>query len=83
MSDYGLKIYEHGLKKRTHDHNIPKNPSMPRDLLAELKKDKAVLKNFEKLAPSYKRVYFRNIERARLKETREKRIQEIIKQLKK
>jgi len=83
MSDYGLKIYEHGLKKRTHDFNIPKNPPMPKDLLVELKKNKAVLKNFEKLALSYKRVYFRNIERARLKETREKRIKEIIKLFKK
>ena len=83
MSPHGLKMFELGLKKPTHDSGIPKNPDAPKDLLEELnkKKNKIVLNKFNSLAPSYKRVYFRWIERAKLKETRERRIKEVIRMI--
>jgi uncharacterized protein YdeI (YjbR/CyaY-like superfamily) len=79
MSEQGLKFYHEGLKKPTHDFGIAKNPDMPLDLKKELNKDKKAKEFFEKLAPSYKRTYYRWIERAKRKETRDRRIAKLIK----
>jgi uncharacterized protein YdeI (YjbR/CyaY-like superfamily) len=82
MTPAGLKFYEEGLKKPTHDHGIPKNPNMPNDLKKALKKDKLVWKNFEKFSPSAKKMLYRWILRAKMKATREKRIKEVVKRTK-
>lgn len=82
MSPYGLEMYKLGLKRDVHDYGIAKNPEMPLDLLKELEKDKKALDNFHKFAPSYKRTYFRWIEKAKLPETRAKRIKEVVKKAK-
>lgn len=54
MSPEGMKHYLAGLKKPTHDAGIPKNPDIPYYLKEALKKDVAIKKNFDKIAPSYK-----------------------------
>jgi uncharacterized protein YdeI (YjbR/CyaY-like superfamily) len=82
MSKFGLEMYKLGLEKPTHDHGIPKNPEMPFELKKELKK-KDLLKKFEGLAPSYKRMYFRWILSGKRKETREKRIKQTLDMVKK
>lgn len=80
MREQGLRFYKEGLRKQTHDFGIPKNPDMPEELKKELNKkinEKLKLK-FEKLAPSIKKMYFRAILKAKLPETKEKRINEFI-----
>ena len=79
MTQAGLKMYKEGLKKQTIDHNLPKNPKTPDDLKKELEKNKESKKNFNNFAPSYKRFYIYWIERAKRKETRNKRIKEVVK----
>lgn len=73
MSPFGLKMYKLGLQKPTHDHGIPKDPDMPEELKKKLKgkKDKEL---FEKVSPSRRRMYYRWILRAKLAETRQKRV---------
>jgi uncharacterized protein YdeI (YjbR/CyaY-like superfamily) len=78
MTPAGLKFYEEGLKKPTHDHGIPKNPDIPEDLKRALKKDKVALAGFEKVSPSARKMYYRWILRAKLKETREKRVKVVV-----
>src|SRR3989344_6058191 len=41
MTSTGLKYYDEGLSRPTHDHGIPKNPAMSKELEEELKKNKA------------------------------------------
>jgi uncharacterized protein YdeI (YjbR/CyaY-like superfamily) len=79
MCKEGLKRYEQGLKKLPHDHNLPKNPETPKELIRELKKFPKALINFNKFAPSYKKIYNYWVITAKRKETREKRIKEIVK----
>ncbi|MFC2175014.1 YdeI family protein [archaeon] len=78
MTAAGLKAYKGGLKWPTFDHNLPKNPRPSKELLKELSKNKAALENFNGFAPSYKRFYIRWIERAKRKETRDKRISQVV-----
>lgn len=79
MAAEGLRFYELGLKRPTHDHGIPKNPDMPPELKLALQKDKIAKDNFEKFPPSAKRTLYRWILRAKLPETRNKRIKIITK----
>jgi uncharacterized protein YdeI (YjbR/CyaY-like superfamily) len=81
MSKQGLEFYKLGLSKPTHDHGIPKNPDMPEELKKELmkKKNKKAKINFDKFSPSRKRTLHRWILRAKLPETRAKRVREILK----
>lgn len=79
MSSEGLKHYHAGLKKPVLGHGIAKNPETPDDLIKALSKNKMAKENFDKFAPSYKRMYLRWIESAKLKETRQKRIDEVVK----
>lgn len=85
MRAQGLHFYTEGLKKPTHDFGIPKNPEMPVELKNELNKitnKKLNLKaRFDKIAPSKKKMYYRMILKAKLPETKQKRINEIINQL--
>ncbi len=77
MTPAGLKMYKLGLKKPVIDHNLPKNPIPPSDLMIELEKNKTALNNFNNFAPSYKRFYIYWIEHAKRQETRNKRIKEV------
>lgn len=73
MTKAGMEMYQHGLKNGVIDHGLPKNPATPKDLLTVMSPE--AKKFFTTLAPSYKRSYIYWIERAKLPETRKKRIQ--------
>ena len=81
MTPNGLKLYEEGLKKPTIDHNIPKNPNTPKELLSALK-DNNLEKKFFSLAPSYRRTFIIWFSRAKQEETKNKRINIIIDKIK-
>ena len=74
MAPEGIRRYNEGRSRKTHDHGIPKNPDMPEELKADLKKNMRAQKAFLLLAPSIKRLLYRMILRAKLPETREKRV---------
>lgn len=74
MSDEGVRYYKLGLSKPTHDHGIPKDPSMPPELKISLSKNPEASKRFETFSPSVKRTFYRWILRAKLPATRDKRI---------
>ncbi len=78
MAPEGLRRYKEGLKKPTHDHGIPKNPSPPPELERALAENKKAEENFKNLAPSYKKTYLRWLLGAKRAETREKRITRIV-----
>jgi len=79
MTEAGMEFYKLGLKKKPLDHDLEKNPSIPKELKNALDKNKIAKNNFEKLAPSYRRSYMRWLMRAKRPETKEKRIEEIVK----
>lgn len=79
MSEVGMKYYKEGLKRPTHDHGIPKNPDMPKELKTALAKNKTAAKNFAAFPPSAKRMTYRWILHAKLPETRKKRVNIIVK----
>lgn len=81
MTPPGFKAYKEGLNKKPHDYGIDANPNIPEDLKRELDKNPRAKEIFDKIAPSYKKMYFRLILRAKLPETRKKRINLIIKQV--
>ncbi len=74
MTPAGIKYYKEGLKKPTHDAGIPRNPDMPDELEKAFAKNKIAKNNFEKFSPSAKRMIYRWILRAKLPETRLKRV---------
>lgn len=78
MTPAGLKFYEEGLKKPTHDAGIPKNPSMPEELRKALDKNSKAKENFDKFPPSTKKMHYRWILRGKREETRIKRIKFIV-----
>jgi len=78
MAPEGLRFYELGLAKPTHDHGIPKNPPMPLELKEALSKNKKANENFEKFPPSTKKMLYRFILRGKLQATRSKRIAGIV-----
>lgn len=80
MTPAGLRAYELGRKKPTHDHGIPKDPGVPDDLKRALAG--SAKRAFEALAPSYRKAYLRWLARAKRNETRQKRIREIIRGVK-
>jgi len=81
MSAEGIKRYKEGLSRKTHDHGIPDNPRAPDYLVKEIEKDKKARDNFKKIPPSYKRTLLRWLLRAKLKETKKKRVKSIVKAL--
>lgn len=85
MSEFGMEMYKLGLSKKPHDHGIPKNPDMPEGLKKELDKkvNRNIKEQFEKLAPSHKKNYYRWILRAKRSETRKKRVKQTIENVKK
>lgn len=82
LAPHGLKRYKEGLLKKPHDHNRVKNPTVPLILSKELNKDKKLKETFNNFAPSYKRSLLYYLLGAKLQETKEKRIKEIIKRIK-
>jgi len=78
MTPIGLKFYKEGLSRPTHDHGIPKNPDQPPELSAALQKNSKANTNFIKFSPSTKRMIYRWLLRAKLSETRKKRIKQIV-----
>ena len=78
MTPEGLRFYKLGFKKLPHDHDIPKNPNMPEELKKALSKNKKAKEKFDNLAPSKKKMFYRWIIRAKLLETKKKRIRKII-----
>jgi len=81
MSEHGIKMYKEGLAKGAYDVDLPKNPEVPKDLKSRLNKNKILKKNFENLSLSARKMNLRYIIRAKLPETREKRIEDLIKNL--
>ena len=81
MSVEGIKRYKEGLSKPTHHHGIPDNPDVTPELMKELKKNKLV-ERFEKLAPSYRKMLLRWLYGAKLQETKKKRINIIVRNIK-
>jgi uncharacterized protein YdeI (YjbR/CyaY-like superfamily) len=79
MTSHGLEFYKQGLLKPTHDHGIPKNPSIPIELKNVLEKNKKAKTNFNKFSNSKKRMIYRWFLSAKLPETRKKRIKLILK----
>lgn len=82
MSPFGIKMYKEGLAKKPHDEGIPDNPRVPSYLMQEIKKDSVVNQNFKKIAPSYRRTLLRWLLKAKLEETKNKRLKTIIQSLK-
>jgi|GEM_PF-1086124 len=81
MSPHGLKMYKIGLKRKPHDEGIPDNPRMPKDLSIELKK-LGLLDKFNSISKSRKKTFYRIILKAKLPDTRNKRIKAIINEIK-
>lgn len=77
MSEAGLKAYQHGLSKPPHDFGIPANPPVPADLKSTLFKLKLDV-NMKSITPSHKKMLLRWLYRAKLPETRLRRINSII-----
>jgi uncharacterized protein YdeI (YjbR/CyaY-like superfamily) len=78
MTPHGLAFYKEGLKKHPHDHGIPKDPEIPEDLKKELIKNKKAELKFNSISPSARRTYLRWLFRAKMPQTRKKRIDSII-----
>jgi uncharacterized protein YdeI (YjbR/CyaY-like superfamily) len=83
MSPFGLKMYKEGLAKLPHDHGIPKDPEVPEDLKTLLNQNKKAKENFDKLSSSARRTYLRWLLRAKMSETKNKRMKLIIDNLEK
>ncbi|MEK6915429.1 MAG: YdeI/OmpD-associated family protein [Nanoarchaeota archaeon] len=77
----GLKRYKEGLAKPVLDHGIPKNPNTPKDVKNEIENNN-LKKEFEKISKSRKKMHLRYILKAKTKETRKKRIAQLINSLK-
>ncbi|MEK6927026.1 MAG: YdeI/OmpD-associated family protein [Nanoarchaeota archaeon] len=82
MTPFGLRAYKDGLKRPTHDFGIPKNPEIPDSLKMEIGKNKEIMEKFDKISPSQKKNYYRWILKAKLPETKEKRINLILQEIK-
>lgn len=80
MMPIGLDFFKQGLSKPTHDHGIPKNPRMPRDLKEALDNNEKAKEIFEKHPNSKKKLIYRMILRAKLPETRKRRIEGVVKE---
>jgi uncharacterized protein YdeI (YjbR/CyaY-like superfamily) len=82
MSAEGIKRYKEGLERKPHDEGIPKNPRVPKYFLEEIEKETRAKENFDKIPPSYKRTLLRWLLRAKLEETKTKRVKIIVQSLK-
>ena len=71
-----LIVWKRHTGKPVIDHGLSKNPETPEDLKKALKGKAKEF--FESLAPSYRRTHIYMVISAKRKETREKRIKEIV-----
>lgn len=78
MSEFGIKMYKEGLRKKAFDAHVPANPDMPEILKEALDKNSKAKKFFETLPPSIVRMYYRRIIYPKQEITRHKRVKEII-----
>ena len=78
MTPQGTYFFELGLAKPTHDQGIPKNPEIPIELEKVLNKNKKAKENFYGFSPSSRKVVYRWLLRAKLPETKNKRIKKIL-----
>lgn len=76
MTSAGLKRYKEGLKKPSLDLNLPEN-HIPKELKKEFEKSKKFKDAFEHIAPSMRKMFVHMLERAKLPETKKKRIMDI------
>ncbi len=83
MSAEGTRRYKEGFARKPHDEGIPKNPRVPKHLREEIEKESRTKENFRKIPPSYKRTLLRWLLRAKLEETKKKRVKIIVQSLKK
>ncbi len=82
MSEFGIKMYKEGLRKKAFDGHIPVNPDMPEELKKELEKNNILIAYLNKFPPSVKRMHYRQILYAKRPDTRKKRIDEVIRMCK-
>lgn len=82
MFPQGIKRYKEGLKKKPHDFDRIKNPEVPEILKIELRKNKKLEENFNNFSPSYKKALLYYLLSAKLPETQQKRIKDILKRAK-
>ena len=80
MTPAGMLRYKEGIKKPLLDSDLPEKISMPEELEKALSKNKQAKKNFEKLAPSYKKQHYKWVLRAKRPETKKKRIEQILRE---
>ena len=78
MTAVGLDFYREGLKKPTHDHGIPKDPTIPLELKQALAKNKNAKEVFDTFPPSRKKMLYGWILGAKLSATRQKRTATIL-----
>jgi uncharacterized protein YdeI (YjbR/CyaY-like superfamily) len=82
MTKVGLKLYEDAMKsgrKNARPRVIPQRLGILEDLTRALAKNKKAQENFSRFAPSYQKMYILWILDAKRKETRKKRIDEVVK----
>jgi len=82
MASSGMHFFKLGKAKPTHDHDVPKNPSMPLELKKALAKSKKLQKAFDTYPPSHKKMWYRWLWSAKRDETKEKRIRAILEDVK-
>ncbi|MEK6890206.1 MAG: YdeI/OmpD-associated family protein [Nanoarchaeota archaeon] len=82
MHTLGIKRYKEGLKKKPHDFGRPKNPEVPEILKIELNKDKKLEETFNNFSPSYKKALLYYLMSAKLPETQNKRVKDILQRVK-
>lgn len=78
MTAEGVRFYRLGLNKPTHDSGIPKNPTMPSELMQALARDVKAKQNFDAFPPSTKKMLYRWLLRGKRPETRTSRAQRIV-----
>lgn len=78
MMPQGLHFFNLGLAKPTHDHGVPKNPDIPKDLKLAIAKNKNASRNFKGWRPSTKRMLYRWILSAKQVKTRESRVSRVL-----
>ena len=78
MTPEGLRLYRLGKARPTHDHGVPKNPTMPKELRTALAGDALAHKQFKAYPPSTTRMLYRWVLMGKLPATRAKRIAQIV-----
>ncbi len=77
MSKHGLKMYLEGVRKGAYNEGEPKIAEMPKELRSVLEK-KGAYERFMSFSNSYKQTLLRWLSRAKLPDTRKRRIEVIV-----